>query len=126
MLHPHDDLALSGFELTLTQDGNLMVRPSARLTPELREFVRLHKASILERLANPPAIPHFGSGVTAEAVAAHASRMKDGPSVERELFAMLDLEAAHPDRWRGLREAVAAIRWNRRPTGRRAEQGDSV
>lgn len=126
MLHPCDELTLAGFELALTTDGSLMVRPSSRLTPYLREFVRLNKAAIVERLANPPAITTLGSGVTAEAVAAHASRMTDGPSVERELFLMLDLEAAHPDRWRGLREAVAAIRWNKRPTGRRAEQGDSV
>lgn len=57
-MNPADNLTQAGFVLT-SEDGWLWVEPAHLLTPELRTFIRDHKAAILQALGenSTPAAP---------------------------------------------------------------------
>ncbi len=51
MAHPAQVLMGAGFELSLSDDGMVLVRPASRLTDEQRQFIRAHRDDIAAWLA---------------------------------------------------------------------------
>ena len=47
----------AGFKISLTDDSRLFVKPADRITDELREFVRAHRAELIESLQAEQAAP---------------------------------------------------------------------
>ena len=47
----------AGFKISLTDDSRLFVKPADRITDELREFVRAHRAELIETLQAEQAAP---------------------------------------------------------------------
>lgn len=57
---PLAPLTAAGLVVTLTPDRRLNVRPSALLTDDLREYIRLHRDAIIGALAAPSTGPYGG------------------------------------------------------------------
>lgn len=53
-------LQTHGLEIELLPDGRLSVRPSERITTDIRSWVRLHKAELLAELAAQPSVDQHG------------------------------------------------------------------
>lgn len=51
MAHPAQVLMGAGFEISLSDDGRVLVRPASRLTDEQRQFIRDHRDEIAAWLA---------------------------------------------------------------------------
>jgi hypothetical protein len=51
MAHPALELQAAGFELSATDEGNIVVRPKSRLTDPIRQFIRTHKPELVEYLS---------------------------------------------------------------------------